>query len=243
MLSRMCRVLIALTLALWPCWARAQKSDDEASRRHFLAAQSYLNSASYADALHEFQEARRLKPYPAILYFIGLCQEKLERDVDALATLHQYLDEEPLTTRRVAVEDLMRALEQRIDRRRREAQAAAAAARVTAQPVAPPPRAPVGLLAGLGAGAVAVAVVATGLVASVGPALDDLKSQGCASPCGALDDLKARAYSSYTLFGVAGALVAVDVGLLIAHRHELGRARPTAFIAPVPMGLVAGGRF
>lgn len=88
-------------------------SEEDAAKAHFLAGQSYYDQASYADALREFTEAYRMSKRPALLYNIARCDEALERFSDAVEMLQRYLDEDPATPDRAAVETRIANLKQR----------------------------------------------------------------------------------------------------------------------------------
>jgi tetratricopeptide (TPR) repeat protein len=84
--------------------AHAISEDDERAKAHFLAGQSYYDQASYTDALREFNEAYRISKRPALLYNIARCYEALDQYDDAVKMLEHYLDEDPQTEDRAAVE-------------------------------------------------------------------------------------------------------------------------------------------
>ena len=78
--------------------------------------------------LREFNEAYRISKRPALLYNIARCFEALEKYSDAVNMLQRYLEEEPQTTDRAAVETRIANLKER----------QAAAARVHRTPSEPP---------------------------------------------------------------------------------------------------------
>ncbi|MGZ3440919.1 MAG: tetratricopeptide repeat protein [Polyangia bacterium] len=120
--------LVAVVCAL-VAPARAMTEEEERAKAHFLAGQSYYDQASYSDALREFNEAYRISKRPALLYNIARCFEALEKYGDAVAMLQHYLDEDPGTSDRAAVETRIANLRER---------QAAAAARVHRGPSEPP---------------------------------------------------------------------------------------------------------
>ena len=119
-------IVAVLCAAIAP--AHALSDDDERAKAHFLAGQSYYDQASYTDALREFNEAYRISKRPALLYNIARCFEGLEQYQDAVRMLERYLDEDPQTSDREAVETRIHSLE-RARRRRRNGYPARGAAR------------------------------------------------------------------------------------------------------------------
>jgi tetratricopeptide (TPR) repeat protein len=117
--------------------ARAMTEEEERAKAHFLAGQSYYDQASYTDALREFNEAYRISKRPALLYNIARCYEGLDQYGDAVKMLERYLEEDPKTSDRPAIETRIRNLKER---------QAAAATRIKPRPpsepgdVAQPPR-------------------------------------------------------------------------------------------------------
>ena len=109
--------------------ALGMTEEEERAKAHFLAGQSYYDQASYSDALREFNEAYRISKRPALLYNIARCFEALDKYDDAVAMLQHYLEEEPGTSDRAAVETRIANLKQR---------QADAAARVHKAPSEPP---------------------------------------------------------------------------------------------------------
>ncbi|HEX9100985.1 MAG TPA: tetratricopeptide repeat protein [Polyangia bacterium] len=173
--------------------AHAITEEDERAKAHFLAGQSYYDQASYADALREFNEAYRISKRPALLYNVARCHEALEEYADAVKLLQRYLDEDPQTTDRAAVEARIAALKER-EAARDQAQAAAPAEAQkppsTAQPppatasapVAPAPRK---RLYTWIVGGVGVAALAAALGTGVASQLDynDLSSKCTGNAC------------------------------------------------------------
>src|SRR3954467_5751305 len=87
-----------------PAAAAAITEDEERAKAHFLAGQSYYDQASYTDALREFNEAYRISKRAPLLYNIARCFAALEQYGDAVKMLERYLEEEPQTSDRAAVE-------------------------------------------------------------------------------------------------------------------------------------------
>jgi tetratricopeptide (TPR) repeat protein len=82
--------LAFLAVALWPAGSWAEE-DNELARAHFMTGRSYYDQQHYADALKEFEEAYRISKRAGFLYNIGVCDEKLGRDEEALSAFQGYL--------------------------------------------------------------------------------------------------------------------------------------------------------
>jgi tetratricopeptide (TPR) repeat protein len=162
-------ILALAVVVAGPAVARAD--DQEVARAHFVTGRSYYDQGRYQDALKEFQEAYRLSKRVGFLYNIGVCQEQLGHDDEALTAYQGYIAS-------VADEGERAEVQGRIDRLK--AKRAAALAPTTPPPTttadnaltasAPPPRAgrPVwkrGWFWGVMAGA--VVVVAAGVTIGV----------------------------------------------------------------------------
>jgi tetratricopeptide (TPR) repeat protein len=104
---------IAAVLVAIVAPARAMTEEDERAKAHYLAGQSYYDQASYNDALREFGEAYRISKKPALLYNIARCHEALGQLGDAVTMLEHYLNEEPTTSDRPAIETRIRNLKER----------------------------------------------------------------------------------------------------------------------------------
>jgi tetratricopeptide (TPR) repeat protein len=105
--------LIAAVVCAAIAPAHAITEEDERAKAHFLAGQSYYEQASYADALREFNEAYRISKRPPLLYNIARCHEALEQYADAVKMLQRYLEEDPQTADRAAVETRIANLKER----------------------------------------------------------------------------------------------------------------------------------
>jgi hypothetical protein len=127
--------IFLLTLALSMLVSPMAHADDEAvARAHFITGRSYYDQNRYADALKEFQEAYRLSKRVGFLYNIGVCEEQLGQDDEALASFEGYIGS-------VADPAEQAEVQKRIDRikARRAAKTTATAARAAAaEPVAGP---------------------------------------------------------------------------------------------------------
>ncbi len=122
--------------------AHAMTEEEERAKAHFLAGQSYYEQASYTDALREFNEAYRISKKPALLYNVARCFEALEQYADAVKMLERYLEEDPQTTDRQAVETRIANLKEREAAQKKAAAEAAEAARPPAATTAPATTAP-----------------------------------------------------------------------------------------------------
>lgn len=86
------RILIlalAVVVVAWPAGARAD--DQELAKAHFITGRSYYDQGRFEDALKEFEEAYRISKRVGFLYNIGVCDEKLGKDEEALAAFQGYL--------------------------------------------------------------------------------------------------------------------------------------------------------
>ena len=105
--------MLAAALVVAAAPAHAMTEEEERAKAHFLAGQSYYDQASYTDALREFNEAYRISKRPALLYNIARCFEALDQLADAVQMLQRYLEEDPTTSDREAVETRIRNLKER----------------------------------------------------------------------------------------------------------------------------------
>jgi|GEM_PF-2170193 len=69
--------------------------DTAAAKRHFLRGTAYYDEQRFAEALREFEEARRIRPLPALDYNVGRANERLERWREAADEYERYLAKEP----------------------------------------------------------------------------------------------------------------------------------------------------
>lgn len=101
------RAMHGCAVALWlsATVTHAQPTEDEA-RGHFLQGRAAFESGRYEDALTHFERSYELSGRAQLLYNIGLAQERLHRDPEALASLDRYLE--------TAAPDDREAVEQRI---------------------------------------------------------------------------------------------------------------------------------
>jgi tetratricopeptide (TPR) repeat protein len=215
------RALFAIMLLAASARAAEPITDDEAGKRHYLSAQAYFDQAAYADALREYQESYRLSKYPAILYQIGQCQERLGQIGDAVATFEKYLEADPQSKRRASVETAIQNLKERLKQGE------------PARPVPPPPLpalkanvepapqktskrhfiAPAVVLGVAGA----FAIVGAGLLSDVKSDFDKLSMESPSAPdyLSRIDSAESRANAGYAMLGIAGAAAVVDVILWV----------------------------
>ncbi|MEM9070840.1 MAG: tetratricopeptide repeat protein [Myxococcota bacterium] len=106
-----------------PAEAAADANQAEARTRFNLGREAY-DAGRFEDALRDFQTAYELSGRPALLYNIGLAQDRLRQDEDALATYERYLEMTPSSPYRVQVEGRITALREAIATREAERAAA-----------------------------------------------------------------------------------------------------------------------
>src|SRR5262245_56881213 len=216
----MVRVLVALLL-LSGAHARAEEEDPdtEAARRHFARASEFYDAHRYAEAVREFEAAKKLKPLPELDFNIGGAYDRLEDWPRAIEAYQRYL------------------IRARNDRDITEVQARLAVlqARIN-QPLTATPaeldearRARLRIAAYIdGSLALAVAGAGAGLLGSVSASYNSLRQICSARPCGPSDwrDPEMRANAGYALFAVAGAAAIVDIVLFVRayQRRSPGRA-------------------
>jgi len=75
--------------------ARAQGSDDERARIHFMAGSNYYDEGQYESAAGEFMEAYRLSHRPQLLLNASTAYERALMFDDAIAALQSYLEATP----------------------------------------------------------------------------------------------------------------------------------------------------
>lgn len=146
--GRLAWVGFALSLAL-SAPAAAQDTPPDASteeaRGLFEAGRVAFAEGRFEAALRRFQDAYEVSGHPELLYNVGMCLERLQRDEEALAALREYLERVPDSPLRGNVEGRISSLEASVaERQRLEAEAAAASEPETAPAQAPPPAEPEG---------------------------------------------------------------------------------------------------
>jgi tetratricopeptide (TPR) repeat protein len=109
------RPFIALLLA--GSVAHADAPDRELARSRYATAQALVERGRYAEALAEFEAAKRLMNSPAFDYNIALCLVELDRPGEAAEALERYLaakpDDEDAAKIRARIEELRQKAAQR----------------------------------------------------------------------------------------------------------------------------------
>jgi hypothetical protein len=255
-------VAIAAVVCALVAPAGAMTEEEERAKAHFLAGQSYYDQASYTDALREFNEAYRISKKPALLYNIARCFEALEKYSDAVAMLERYLQEDPETSDRAAVETRIANLKER---------KAAAEARIAKRPTGPPeivakpapvapPAAPSSsprkrrytwIVGGIGAGLL-VAALGTGVASQL--QFNDLDSKcggGACDPATVpnaqkkIDTGKSLALATDVLWpiGAAAVVTAIVLFFVEGRAHPNTHARVAPLVGPSLGGIVVARDF
>lgn len=107
--------------------AAAQDSHDAEARGLFEAGRVAFDDGRYDDALGHFEQAHALSGRPTLLFNIGMAQERLRLDDEALASYRRYLAERPDADNREFVERRIAVLEGAHRRAPSPAEVAAAA--------------------------------------------------------------------------------------------------------------------
>ena len=233
--------------------AQVLDPDTEIAHGHFMRGQDFYEHSQYREALVEFQAALQAKKLAAFQFNIGKCYEKLEQFDEAIAAYQAFVDG---SVGKDAVDGRKRIEEIRVRQRAKEFEAPPPAVVDKTSPASadtrtsgerPWLRRHLGP-ALLGAGAIVVGLVGTGLVLSVGPSYSALDTgpTACAPRCApsTYEGLRTTADAGYAMWGVAGVLAIVDVVLWVAGSGKSeGAATARWMIAPAANGLVAAGRF
>lgn len=262
-IARALAIVALLCAAVAP--ARAMTEEDERAKAHFLAGQSYYDQASYTDALREFNEAYRISKKPALLYNIARCFEGLDQLDDAVRMLERYLQEDPQTPDRTAVETRIANLEQRraarLSKMPSEPTDAArpATPAATSAAVAPTSARPAHrqrrwtfIVGGVGVAALAAAL-GTGIASQL--AYNDLDGKCTGGHCdpatvpnaqSRIDSGKRLALATDVLWPIGAAAVVAGVVLFFVegrHPAERPRARLIPLVAPTLGGLAVAREF
>ena len=207
------------------------------ARRHASAGAKLFHDGRYEAALAQFATARALRPHPGHWWNIAVCLERLGRSQEA-ATAYE-------TFARGAVDPSEAAAARERSRTLHEQAPAVPPIAILPPPAgtaAPASRwiAPIAV-GGVGVGALAAL---TGIHVSIVDRADYLRNDaGCAPACDPAEvaDLERRSIAVYSLAAVAGVAAVVDTVLWIRASRRAPAVR--AWIAPVPGGAIAGGRF
>jgi tetratricopeptide (TPR) repeat protein len=174
---------VVLVASLCATQAVAQGAGNEAAAREaFERGRVFYDSGEFTQAAESFEEAHRLSGRDALLYNVYLAHRDANQPAQAAEALRSYLQKVPNIENRAQLEARLHALEQGLERERkeheREAQAAPAAATTTAPIAAPPiegepaaskpgrsPRFIAGVALASVGGAMALGSLATGLMA------------------------------------------------------------------------------
>lgn len=122
-------IVLSLCLALWGAMASPARAQDSSSsldteaRALFTAGQTAFNDARYADALGHFKRAFELSQRSVLLYNIGITEDRLRHDEEALAAFERFLAEVPDHPKRREVEARVDVLRQTIAEQQARAQA------------------------------------------------------------------------------------------------------------------------
>jgi len=199
--------LLAIMALAQPTFADSP-SDAEIALHYFAAGREAFDQARYEEALVAFRTAARLAPRAELDYDIGLCAERLGHRDEAIEAYERFLrgDHDGVSGADVEVRlHILRGVTQ--PRRTMRLQGAAISmAAVTV------------LIAGIG----------LGLIFNVDDSYNSLHDTcGVLGQCApsSYHSIQQRDVASKALFGVAGAALAVDVGLWVAwararHAHQ-----------------------
>jgi tetratricopeptide (TPR) repeat protein len=119
------RNMRGIMLAVMLMTATVARADGPAdARTHWEEGTKLYDLGRYKDAAHEYEEAFRLKPDPAFLFNIGQAYRQGHEDELALRAYKGFLRRLPDTDNRSEVEGYIRQLQQRLDEKRKAAEAA-----------------------------------------------------------------------------------------------------------------------
>lgn len=208
---------------------------DEEARANFEAGRLAFAGARYDDALAYFERAHVLSGRHQLLYNIGLCQDRLGRDVDALSSFERYLDAAPDAHNRAEVEQRIETARVRLER--------AAAAAPTPEPVPPPATDPAPwALVGSGAGvAVLGAVLLTVGRLDIG-AIEATPSgtRAWSEVSGDVERADALTIAGSVALGVGVAVAVTGVAWAVAGSSSAGGGRDAPASPAVAVGIGVG---
>ena len=105
-----------------PWFSEARADDDRTARAReaFVAAIKLEEAGSFEEALKKFREVAAVKTTPQVLFHIGLCQEKLNQWVDALASynsaskLAEQSSDPKIADVKITIDNAIRALDAKV---------------------------------------------------------------------------------------------------------------------------------
>ena len=105
-------ISIAAPLCLYPANGFCSKEKDlEKAKLLFLEATEFYNEGMYAKAVIKFHDTYDLSPQPELLFNIAVCYEELNQAGSAIEYYRKYLEENPDTEDRAAIEKKIAKLE------------------------------------------------------------------------------------------------------------------------------------
>ncbi len=203
--------LVVAVPALGMAQDAATSADDEEARALYEAGERAFSAGSFERALEHFQHAYELSHRATLLYNIGLTNDRMRRDDEAIAAFDAFLASEP-------EEELAASVRARIAAIREAAAARQAEAAVTSPPPVAPTgpdlTAPIALVVSAG-----LVVVAGGVLLGVAAAEDAQVQSANAVPWSSVsghhDAAEALAIGGGVALGV-GAALAVTGAVLFA---------------------------
>lgn len=130
MRSRVALVILIMSLA----GARASADDAKLARQHFEDGSRLYDLGKFRDAAHQYEEAYKYKPDPALLFNIGQAYRAAGDAAEAVTAYKSYLRHVPEASNRQEVEGHVEKLQRTIDDQKR------AQTQVTTQPPQPQPQ-------------------------------------------------------------------------------------------------------
>ncbi|MFH1435394.1 MAG: tetratricopeptide repeat protein [Pseudomonadota bacterium] len=105
-------VSTAALVCLYPAGGLCGKDADlEKAKLLFLEATEYYNEGMYAKAVIKFHDTYDLSPQPELLFNIAVCYEELNQTGSAIEYYRKYLEENPDTEDKAAIEKKIAKLE------------------------------------------------------------------------------------------------------------------------------------
>jgi len=113
------RALVLTSTLIVASVAPAHAAGNDA-KAHFEAGAALVESHDFAAAIGEFEHSYQLNPVPEALFDIALCQRALGRSAEAIETLRRYVAEASSSgkldaSRKQETDDLLRALQAKVD--------------------------------------------------------------------------------------------------------------------------------